>query len=449
MCGIFGIYSNISDETLISQVINGLKLLQHRGKDGCGISYITTGSNLKLFKALGKVEEGFKNYKNIKEKSYICIGHVRYSTSGKTIRNKTISQTEKENELQPFIGKSKRGKQISIVHNGNIPNIKQHDTQFIFDIILQSPLPIEETLIGIMNKIPAAYCLLIMVNRTLYVMRDRYGIRPLSIGYNNNKVIVSSETRSMENCINIKEIQSGEIVKIDDYGVRTIYEHPNSINSLCAFELIYFMNPKSFINGKSITHIRRRLGETLAKKEKIIPKQSDYVVIGIPSSGLIAARSYADYLNLKYKQYIKKTHNCQNGEDRTFILINNVERKKACRKKFSFDSTHLKGKKIILMDDTIVRGNVIQTVIDSLKLCGVTEIHVRIPAPPVVDRCQLGIAIQTKEELLMNNRTINEVSDLLGVASLNYLTIDELTMFPKYAYKECFGGGIASEIIGN
>jgi len=438
MCGIFGIYSHTTNSELITEVINGLKLLQHRGSDGCGIAYLTSDLKLKLLKMLGKVKDGFKDYKN-SEDSFICIGHVRYSTSGKTVTENTTT-TDKNNELQPFIGKNKSNNLISIVHNGNIPNLKQHDTQYILDIILNSNLPVEETLISIMNNIAASYNLLIIVDKILYVMKDRYGIRPLCIGYKEDKVYVSSETRPLEYCKNIREIKSGEILKISENKVETIYIHPCSVNSLCAFELIYFMNPKSYINGQHIYSIREQLGVALATKEKIIPKKSDYIVVGIPSSGLIAARAYAKTLNLQYIQLIKKVENCVNGEDRTFILINNTERIKACRKKFKFESDKIKNKKIILVDDTIVRGNVIKTVINSIKICEAKEIHVRIPAPPVVDRCQLGIAIQNKKELIMNNRTINEVKDILGVLSLNYLTLDELTMFPKNAYKECFGG---------
>ena len=446
MCGIFGIYSKTPNNDTILNVIECLKLLQHRGKDGCGIAYLTSDLQLKLFKFLGKVKEGFKNYNN-EEAVYSCIGHVRYSTSGKAISNKILSDIEKKNELQPLIGKTKNNSKISIVHNGNIPNIKQHDTQIILDMILENNTNIEKTLINIMNNIPAAYCLLIIVDTKLYVLRDRYGIRPLSLGYKDNNIFISSETRALENCTKIREIKSGEILRIDENGVQTIYNHPNSVNGLCAFELIYFMNPKSYYNGISVRSIRKILGETLAKKEKYIQKNSEYIVIGIPSSGLIAAEAYANYLSLSYQQLIKKMENCNNGEDRTFILINNLERKKACKKKFKFEAEKIKNKKIILVDDTIVRGNVIQTVIESIKKCGALEIHIRIPAPPVVDRCQLGIAIQSKKELIINNRTVDQVGNVLGVNSIAYLNIDDLTMFPKNSYKECFGGGIPSEIV--
>ena len=135
-------------------------------------------------------------------------------------------------------------------------------------MILENNTNIEKTLISIMNNIPAAYCLLIIVDTKLYVLRDRYGIRPLSLGYKDNNIFISSETKALENCTKIREIKSGEILRIDENGVQTIYNHPKSVNGLCAFELIYFMNPKSYYNGMSVRSIRKILGETLAKKEK-------------------------------------------------------------------------------------------------------------------------------------------------------------------------------------
>ena len=448
MCGIFAIYSKHYNKNIINNVINGLKLLQHRGKDGSGISYITGTNNLKLIKALGRVSDSFKDYSN-NDITKMCIGHVRYSTSGKTITKGQISENEKKNELQPFIGKTKKNELISIIHNGNIPNIKNHDTQFLLDILLTSEIGIESTLIHIMNIIPAAYSLILLVNDRLYIMRDRYGIRPLSIANKGESIYISSETRALVGCTNIQDVKSGDIMRLDKNGATTIYSHPKAINGLCAFELIYFMNPRSYYNGIEIQQFRKVLGKILAQKEKINFTPDTYTVVGIPSSGLIAAKGYAEHLSLPYKQLIKKVTNYTNGEDRTFILLKNDDRIKACRKKFKYDIDNIKGRKIIIIDDTIVRGNVIKSIIDSLKACGAAEIHVRIPSPPVVDICQLGIAIQSKNELIMHNRSIDEVRKLLEVNSLNYLCLDELTMFPKDAYKECFGGGIASEIVNN
>lgn len=440
MCGIFAIYSNNSSYKIINNVIQQLSLLQHRGNDGYGIGYINLNNNPTLIKNYGLVNNNDNN-----ETTNCCIGHIKYSTSGHSIQTSTLDKNILD-ELQPLSKKNINGDTIIIVHNGNIPSIKKFDTQFLLDMIINSKLNIEDTLINIMNKIPAAYCLLIIINGTLYVMRDRYGIRPLSIGEYEDSIHISSETIALNNCKNIKEIESGTIMRIDKTGTKIIYKHPDSMVGICAFELIYFMNPNSYINNISIESIRSELGITLAKKEQIIKSHSDYIVIGIPNSGLISAKAYANYLALEYNQSIKKVNRCNNGEDRTFTLINNIEREKACKKKFMYNIDNINGKKIIIIDDTIVRGNIIKTIIDNCKSCGAEEIHIRIPAPPIIDKCQLGIAIHNKSELIMNNKSIDEVKNILDVNSLSYLSVDDLTMIPKDSYKEFFGCGIPAEI---
>jgi len=443
MCGIFGIYSKDLSHQIIHDLINNLHLLQHRGKDGAGIGYNVTryrNKYMKMIKKYGLVKENLVINDINCDLTHACIGHVKYSTSGKSKKNNKLNSTE-INELQPLIGENKNYDKIMIVHNGNIPNIEGFDTQVLLDLILDSKENIETTLINIMNTIPVAYCLLIIVNDILYVMRDRFGIRPLSIGEYNGCFYVSSETRALENCENIRDVDPGTVMRIDENGCKTIYEHPESVNGICALELLYFMNPRSIITGITIESIRINLGQTLAKKEQLINNKNsqEYIVVGIPNSGLIYAKAYAEYLLCSYAQLIEKNDSCSNGEDRTFILINDEERQNACRKKFKYDTANIKDKKLILVDDTIVRGNVIKTIVESCKKCGAAEIHIRIPAPPVIDRCQLGIAIHNKEELIMNNRTIDDVRDLLGINSLSYLSISDLTMFPKDSYMEFFG----------
>jgi len=207
------------------------------------------------------------------------------------------------------------------------------------------------------------------------------------------------------------------------------------------------MNPYSCINGLLVESFREELGRKMVEQETIIPANSDYVVVGVPKSGLIYAKSYAKHHGLAYEQIIEKTENCENGEDRTFILINDNERQKACRKKFKYAADKIKGKKVVIIDDTIVRGTIITYIVECFKKCGAVEIHIRIPAPPVVDKCELGIAIKTKEELLMHNRTIEDVKKYLKVDSLKYLSVNDLTMFPKESYKQYFGCGIKPEIV--
>ena len=452
MCGIFGIY-NQNKARIINELVYRLSLLQHRGKDGVGIAYILENDLTKTIKCIkrpGLVKETFKDYFNYYETN-CCIGHLKYSTSGNSVNKDPHTGKPKLSisEMQPIIHNdhilgANHEHNIMLVHNGNIPSIKEFDTQFIFNMIINSNKSIETTLINIMNKIPAAYCFLIIVNDMMYVMRDRYGTRPLSMGilnnsYNINSICISSETRALENCENIQEIPPGVIMRFDKTGYTTIYNHPKSVNGICALEIIYFMNPRSYINGILIETIREKLGKIMADKETLIPSNSDYVVVGVPKSGIIYAKSYAKNLGLSYEQLIEKRDNCENGEDRTFILINDMERQKACKKKFKFISKKIKGKKIIIVDDSIVRGTIINYIVLCFKLCGAEEIHIRIPSPPVVDRCQFGIAIKSKEELIMYNRNVEDVKTYLKVNSLKYLSVNDLTMFPKDCYKEYFG----------
>lgn len=427
MCGISGIYDKNKNDNNITEMVKILKKLQHRGKDSCGISYIDK-DNVETIKNKGTVKKIFGSG-IIKDNINMCIGHVRYTTSS--------GNNGESNEIQPL-----NNDNISLVHNGNIPIVSGHDTTYIFNLLSKSD-DIEKSLIEINEKIPASYCFIIVNKGNMYVMKDRYGIRPLSYGFKDSKIIVSSETVGLEGCINITEVKSGELLKINDNGIKQIYQNSKYVDGICLFELIYFMNPYSIYNDMLIKEYRRKLGEKLADKNKLILDE-DYIVIGIPNSGIEAAKAYSEKLNIRYSQSITKKD--ENNEGRSFILKTNEERNKMC-KKFIYNTSEMKDKKIIIVDDTIVRGNVMKNIIKNVKEIGVKEVHVRIPAPPVVDICQLGIAISSKEELVMNNRSVKEVSEILNVNTLEYLDLKELTFFPSEAYSECFGGGIKEEII--
>tara|TARA_B100000029_G_scaffold330350_1_gene322685 strand:- start:1031 stop:2341 length:1311 start_codon:yes stop_codon:yes gene_type:complete len=428
MCGITGIYDKCNNNNdNLSELISSLEQIQHRGKDSCGISYNSNNSEIKTIKDKGTIHNVFGNgvvRHNVKQ----CIGHVRYTTS-------TMGE-DNLNEIQPISNSN-----LSLVHNGNIPNVEGHDTSFIFNL-LESSDDIVETLIKINNNIAASYCFIILNGNDMYIMRDKYGIRPLSYGIKGSKIIISSETIGLVGCTDIEQVKSGELLKINDSGIHELYRNNDSIDGLCSFELIYFMNPLSIYNDILIKDYRRKLGEILASKNEIVI-DNEYIVIGIPNSGIEAAKAYSGKLNIKYSQSINKK-NLRN-EGRSFILKTNEERIKAC-KKFTYDVNEIKNKKIIIVDDTIVRGNVMNSIISNIKSIGVKEIHVRIPAPPVVDICQLGIAINSKDELIMNNRSVSEVSEILGVDSLQYLDLKDLSFFPERSYTECFGGGIPEEI---
>tara|TARA_B100001093_G_scaffold518517_1_gene603647 strand:- start:4453 stop:5730 length:1278 start_codon:yes stop_codon:yes gene_type:complete len=422
----------------MKDLIYHLKRLQHRGKDGYGMVYLEDKS-LVTIKNKGEIKNDIHDrILDIYSKS--CIGHLRYSTSGDSVKNGKVYKQE----LQPLRGFSHDIGSFYIGHNGNIPNIKIHDTTYIKNILEKDTDTFEKKLIKLMNTIPAAFSIVILTNNNdMYIMRDRFGIRPLCFGENNNKIYVSSESCSFNKNIKyIRDVYPGEIIKINNDGYRTIYQQDNSKLNLCSFEILYFLNEESFVDGLNIKNVRKNLGKVLAKKEDLLKDKKDYVVTGIPLTGILYGKSYAETLNFHYKQLIYKNEDI----GRTFIILNDNDRKRACNDKFIYHHSEIRGKNVILVDDTIVRGNVIKCIIKNFKKFGAKEIHVRIPAPPVIDICELGISIQTKEELIMHNKTVDEVCNEIGADSLVYLTIDELEFFPKDSYNQCFSGYINPEI---
>jgi len=439
MCGIYGIYSLKYNNTIINELLCGLKLLQHRGHDSYGFSYINSDNKIKLNKYSGLIPKTI-NFNDIITKC--VIGHIRYTTSGQSVNGGFV----RNGEIQPFIGKTFNNNLVSIVHNGNIPNINStQDTQYIFNKIIKSYDDIETTLKNMVDTIPAAYSLLVIYDNNLYVIKDRYGIRPLSIGINKdtNNYHISSETIGLENCRDIFEVGSGEIIRINNKGHKKIYRHPTSNNNLCVFELIYFMNPLSYYYDKQVKIYRQQLANVIALKDLNKFDKNNTIVCGVPLSGILYGETYANFLNLCYKQVLEKNDNTNS----TFILLNNEDRICACNNKFKYNIELIKNKNIIIVDDSIVRGNVIQSIINNLKKYGAKQIHIRIPSPPIVDICQLGISIQTKQELIMYNKTINEVKDILEVDSLNYLELKDLDMIFKYDYYgEYFGKKINNTI---
>jgi len=424
MCGIFGIYSENYTQDNLTMLVNCLKLLQHRGKDGYGFAYLT--NKLNCIKAKGLI-------KNIVAPSIAvssCIGHLRYSTSGYSTKTGQL----KLNENQPLLGHI-NDENYYLVHNGNIPNIEGHDTTYINHFIMaNNHLPMEKILINILEIIPAAYSIIVLTKTALFVIRDRFGIRPLCLGYKDNSYYVSSESCIFTDITYLRDVAPGELIKIDNTGITTLYTHPKAQLSLCSFEILYFLNEYSFTDGMSIYNVRSSLGRQLANKETIIPNNSDYIVIGIPETGICSGKAYADHLQLTYSQAIIKNKN----QTRTFIILKDEDRKKACANKFFYKEELLQNKNIVIVDDTIVRGNIIKSIIKHLRDYNVREIHIRIPAPPVIDICELGIAIQSKEELIMHNKTVDNVAFELGVDSLVYLNVEDLIHFPPKSYNQCF-----------
>lgn len=425
MCGIIGIYNFDKKNDIINETLERMSKLQHRGKDSFGISFKIEDSHIKSLKKKGMIND----FKIESDKNIIsCLGHLKYRTSN-------MNDIEKGN-IQPVCNDI-----LSIAHNGNIPNVDGFDTNYIYKIITDYNGTFKNALINLIKTIPASYSLVIQYKESLYILKDRYGIRPLSYGFKGNNTYISSETYGLVGCNNIREVDSGEIIEIDKRGIRQIYKHDKTFDNICAFEFIYFMNPCSFYKNIMIESIRKDLIKKLTQKEKM-EFSKDYIVVGVPNSGIVYGEEYSNILDLEYRQLINK-----NTDERTFISPTQEEIKKTCHKKFTYDRENIKGKKIIVIDDTIVRGNVMNYICDNLRDCGAKEIHVRIPSPPVVDICQLGIPINNKDNLLMNNHTIESALNALNINSLIFLEIEDLDVIPFDTYKECFGGGIKGDIV--
>ena len=441
MCGILGYYSKNNKKKqkrnylFLNDFLESLRKLQHRGRDGYGVCYFDDNNSKNYIKNRGLIPEIDRTKLN--SKMNMGVGHVKYATYTND------SENNEDMVLQPITSVKNR-REITMVHNGNIPNTPYYDSQFILDNI-SSDSGIEDSIIGLMNKICVSYNLIIIYDSKMYIIRDRKGIRPLSIMENDHGWFISSETVAFDSNKNENEntdcgvnraVLPGEIIEISCRGLKTIYRHPGALEGLCVFEILYFMNPMSILNRKRISYYREMLGKILANKEYILDKlKNEYVVVGIPNSGICAAKSFADEMGICYEPLITKNPDYQG---RTFILPSNEKRREACRKKFLY-SDKIKDRNIILVDDTIVRGNVIRSIINKLREHGVREIHIRIPAPPIINRCQLGIAIKEKQNLLMFNRTIEEAKHFLGIDTLFFLSNEDLNkIIPLNSYKEYF-----------
>lgn len=409
-CGIFGIISNTNT---IPILFEGLKKLQHRGQDGCGIGYVEK-DELRIVKKMGLVTNLSEYVSSLNSLS--SIGHVRYATS---------SKKQCVEELQPL-----KSKNFLLVHNGNIPFCKDiHDTTYLRNFI-ESYENIETGLIELINTISGVYNLLLLTKDCIYIVKDRYGFRPLCLTQTPNSLCVMSENIAYPESNLLREIEPGEIVKITSYNsFETLYKYNKQTeHKFCIFENIYFMNPRTIRYDTSVKDFRENLGSLLANQETI-QFTNEYIVVGVPRSGIFSGKSYAQTLNLPYEQFILKNENV----NRSFIEPTQEKRKQVLRKKFMFKNIP---KKIIIVDDTIVRGNTMQKLIELLKERGAEEIHVRIPAPSVVSECFYGVDIASKHELLTYNKSLEDMEKFLNVNSLRFIV-----NFPKHysEQKYCMG----------
>lgn len=425
-CGVFGIYADKRCD-VAAQTYVGLYALQHRGQESCGI-VVNDDGLFNYHKNLGLVNQVFdRDTLASLGEGNIAIGHVRYSTTGSC---NAIN-------AQPLVVRHGKGP-LAIAHNGNLTNAREmrmdyeskgmifhstNDTEVISYAITEARLAcgsIEKAVEQMMYRIKGAYSLVIMSPKKLIAVRDPNGFRPLSLGRLGGSWVVSSETCAFDS-IGAKferDIKPGEIVIIDENGLRTIETHCGSKGHICVFEYVYFARPDSVIEGSSVHMARLRAGKYLWREH---PVSAD-IVIGVPDSGLDAALGFSQESGIPYGiGFIKNRY-----IGRTFIQPTQAERTNSVKIKLNAISSTVKDKRVVMIDDSIVRGTTSARIVNLLREAGAKEVHVRISSPAFVSPCYFGTDIDSKENLIACQMTSEEVCRHIGADSLGYLSIESV-----------------------
>ncbi len=428
-CGVFGIFST-KREHVANIAYYGLYALQHRGQESCGI-VVNDDGVFSSYKDLGLVSEVFsKDTLSSLSKGNMAVGHVRYGTTGGTTRSNT----------QPMEVNHQRGK-MAIAHNGNLSNSLElrdklelsgaifnttSDTETIAYVITRERLKvssIEEAVSKAMNSLEGAYSLVLMSSTKLIAARDPHGFRPLCYGkMMDGRYVVASESCALSavGAVFIRDVLPGEIVVFSKENVVSRKEHCNKEKrKTCIFEYIYFARPDSVIDTISVSLSRCKAGELLAES---YPVDAD-VVIGVPDSGMEAALGYANASKIPYGIGLIKNKYI----GRTFISPGQDERLDQVRIKLSPVKNVIEGKRVVLIDDSIVRGTTSKRIVKLLKDAGAKEIHMRITAPPFLHPCYYGTDIDSEENLIACHHNIREIEEIIGVDSLGYLPIEKLS----------------------
>lgn len=452
-CGVFGVYSGETSD-VASTAYYGLFALQHRGQESCGI-VVNDDGVFNDFKDTGLVNDVFtpEIIEQLGEGN-IAVGHVRYGTTGSNDRS----------NAQPIVVNHIKGK-MALAHNGNLINSGElrrelelegsifhttSDTEVISYIITKERLTapsIEQAINAAMNRIKGAYSLVIMSPSKLIAVRDENGFRPLCYGKTGDgRYIVASESCALDavGAEFIRDIKPGEIVVFDKNGVRTIEDHCKKAPcSLCVFEYIYFARPDSVIDGCSVHTARQRAGAFLALEH---PVQAD-VVIGVPDSGLDAALGYSKQSGIPYEiGFIKNKY-----IGRTFIAPGQKSREDKVKIKLNPIAEVARGKRIVMIDDSIVRGTTSARIVKLLREAGAKEIHMRVSAPPFMNPCYYGTDIDSRENLIACKHSVDEIAKLIGVDSLGYLSVESVKQIAKGVHgtgycTACFDGKYPTEI---
>ncbi len=438
-CGVFGVYSNKNIDTFSIQQF-GMFALQHRGQEACGLTVLKNG-DLKTFKQEGLVLDAFKNIENPQDyMGNAAIGHTRYTTAG----------DGSTKNIQPLYAVNKYGKPyFSIAHNGNLidtekvrkeliskdlPFLATSDTEVMLRAIqYYADLPVQEAVKKAMSQLKGAYSVLLLVRDKLAAFRDPNGIRPLCMGQlDDDTWVFSSESCGLDavGAKFIRDVEPGEIVVCSTDGIESYKFADKTSDKLCAFEYIYFARPDSHLEGKEVYDLRVESGRKLFEQS---PVEAD-VVIGVPDSGIPAAIGFSEASKIPFQPILVKNRYMS----RSFIVPSQEMRERVVNLKLNPIIPKIKGKKLVILDDSIVRGTTSKLLIKILKEAGAKEIHFRSASPPIVSPCYLGIDLPTKKDLISANKSIEQLRDYLGVDSLDFLTVPNLVELLQ-SKNHCFG----------
>ena len=450
-CGVFGVFGH---QDAAAHTALGLHALQHRGQEAAGV-VSTDGEHFHTHRSLGLVGDNFNTEEIIGRLSGSkAIGHNRYSTAGETmLRN-----------VQPLFADFEFGG-LAIAHNGNLTNAYQlrkklvergcifqstMDTEIIVHLIAISQFStVVDRMIDALRHVKGAYSLVALTENSLIGVRDPIGVRPLVLGHIDGAYIICSETCALDiiGAEFVRDITPGEIVIISDDGVRSIKPFTKREQKFCIFEYIYFARPDSMVEGCNVYQVRKEIGAELARESHV---DAD-IVVPVPDSGVPAAIGYASQAHIPFELGIIRNHYV----GRTFIEPSDQIRHLGVKLKHNANQGDIKGKKVILVDDSIVRGTTSEKIVTMVRDVGASEVHMRISSPPTTNSCYYGIDTPEREKLLAANLSIEEMAKHIGADTLSFITMDGLyravgesarvTEEPQYC-DACFSGDYPIEL---
>lgn len=430
-CGVFGVYSPESTTSVVGDTYMALYALQHRGQQSCGIAVNDDGI-IRSYRDLGLVPDTF-NQRVLSDlgSGRMAVGHVLYGASN-----------PERADAQPLVVRHIKGS-MALAFNGALVNaleLKEElelkgaifhsnsDAEIISHVIINERLhtnSIEEAIEKAMDKLKGAYSMVVMSPQKLMAVRDPQGIRPLAMGKMGGEIVFASESCAFDSigAKFVRDVRPGEIIVVDRSGVRSLESHCGQKSGLCVFEYVYTARPDSVIEGESVHMARKRAGAFLAQEH---PVEAD-IVIGSPDSGLDAALGYAEESGIPYGiGFIKNRY-----IGRTFILPTQKERERAVHIKLNVLEAAVKGKRVVLVDDSIVRGTTSIQITKMLRDAGTTEVHLRISSPPFINPCYFGTDIDSKDKLIACRMSMEEIRRTLDVDTLGYLSIEHCAQIAR------------------